>query len=215
MEVGMVPIPARNKPCAMLFGLFLVQLTVGNAVLYSRGKTDAEIRISTSGLCDFDFTLNERVAPEVLDRLSYADSINAYYYWTEDNDELFNKAYLWFKGGKRGRIKRISLSSAVDLKDIRSKDSYRAEYAAQVMYSRYGNLGLPNISKSAYKEELYTTGEDYYMERVYIEWHVKNVEIQYSYIPYYNFAGKDLSIIKDGKYSYNLVITTLKGAPGN
>jgi hypothetical protein len=198
----MVQILVRNK-FYLILALFLVQLIPGHSLLYSRGKNDADITISTSGLCDFDLALNERVAKDILDRFRYIDSIGAYYYQTENSSRLFNKIYLWLK---LGRIIKIIMISNIDKEDIYSKDSYKPEYAMQIIYSRYSNFGIPAIEKYAFRE-FSMAGEYYCLERVTAKWTTENININFSYVPYYNFTDLNMDIFDDEIYRFDLSIS--------
>jgi hypothetical protein len=210
MEMVMVPIlrPVQNKPVVFLI-LFLPQIILGNATLFCRGKIDVDMGISTGDLCDFDFVLNGRVSPEVLSQFSFADSIGAYYYKSENSDKLFNRIYFWFKRGrKRGRIKRISLSSIINSQTIHSEEDYKPEYVMRIINDIYGSFGMPNIRKFTFKR-FNEAGEVYYLDRVYITWTIKNAEIEYNYLPYYNFNNRNLDTIGDKNFSYQLTLTLL------
>jgi hypothetical protein len=207
MEMAMVPILVENKRL-WIFIFLLSQLICGNTVLHCRGKTDTGIHISTNDLCDFNFELNGRVPKEILDQFNFADSIGAYYYKSANTERPFDTIYIW---PKRGRIKKISLSSNIDLHRIHSEEEYRAEYVRRIIEDRYNDLGIPDIQRFTFKK-VNKAGAVYFIERKTITWVYKNIKIEYSYLPYHNFDNEDYRmeiIIGDRDIGYELRITLL------
>jgi hypothetical protein len=203
MEMVMDPIRVGNK--LFLISIFLLsQLICGNTFLYCRGKIDSELHISTRDLCDFDFELNDRIPKEVLDKFSYAHSISAYYHESTNTEKPFDTIFIWLK---RGRIKEIFLGSSISLQCVHSEEEYKAEYVRRIIEDRYNVLGMPDIRRFTFENN--KTGIVYFLERKNIQWLYKNIKINYSYLPYYNFDNEIMGIIGDEEIGYDLRITLL------
>jgi hypothetical protein len=183
------------------FYVFLLCVLCWNGLLFAGGRNEDAIGVvSADELYEYDFKLNDRIPREIKKELKYADSINAYYYTSEDSEKIFDMAYFYLK---RGRLVRIFLSSYINLRGDFILEEYKPEYVLKICKDEYGEpemewIKLPLVSSEEPAE--YT---------LKCKWKIDNVTITYYYLPYKYFKEVKAATSGSGigKFSLNYSMT--------
>ncbi|MDR1253066.1 MAG: hypothetical protein LBK62_13030 [Treponema sp.] len=182
---------ARSK-CLCIFLLYAL---CGTGILFAGGHYEDRIGVvSADELYEYDFKLYDRIPREIKEELGYADSINAYWYNSENSAKIFNKAYFYLKWNK---IVQISLSSVIGLESDFTLEEYKPEYVMKVCKDAYGE---PETEWKRYRSDAdYPAGKS-----LACRWKINNVIVEYSYLPYNDFNELKAAALGRGSVAFHL-----------
>jgi hypothetical protein len=162
-----------------LFNIFLLYALFGNDILFAGGRNEGGIGVvSADELYEYDFKLNGRIPREIKKELMYADSVNAYYYKSENSLKIFDTVYFYMKWD---RIEKIILYSYIDLEDDFTFEEYKPEYVMKICKDAYGE------PETEWLRQPFTTPESPAEYTVRCRWEIDNITITYYYLPYNDF----------------------------